>query len=79
MTSAIIYNDTSISVLVTDSYCDDRMIVHKHVFCLRIFTVLIIYFVNSDIDCVCSILLITVDNINTVWTCVLCITTMTDS
>ena len=32
MTSAIIHNDTSISLLVTNNYCDDRLIAHTHVF-----------------------------------------------
>ena len=31
MTSAIIHNDTSISLLVTNNYYDDRMIAHTHV------------------------------------------------
>ena len=57
MTSAIIHNDTSISLLVTNNYYDDRMIAHKHVF--------IILCKIIKIDCACFALLITVDNVNT--------------
>ena len=32
MTSAIIDNDTNISLLVTNNYYDDRMGAHTHVF-----------------------------------------------
>ena len=32
MTSAIIHNDTNISLLVTNNYYDDHMIAHTHVF-----------------------------------------------
>ena len=32
MTSAIIHNDTSISLLVTNNSYDDRIIAHTHVF-----------------------------------------------
>ena len=32
MTSAIVHNDTSISLLVTRNYYDHRMIAHTHVF-----------------------------------------------
>ena len=32
MTSAIIHNDTSNSLLVTNNCYDDRMIAHTHVF-----------------------------------------------
>ena len=32
MTSAIIHNDTSTSLLVTNNYYDDRMIAHTHLF-----------------------------------------------
>ena len=31
LTSAIIHNDTSISLSVTNNYYDDRMIAHTHV------------------------------------------------
>ena len=39
---------------------DDRMIAHMHVFMYK-----------TKIDCECSALLITLDNVNTFWTCIL--------
>ena len=61
MTSAIIYNDISISLLVTNNYYDDHY--HRMMYFCAII----------KIDCECSALLITVDNVNTFWTCVYCI------
>ena len=62
MMSAIMYNDTSVSLLVINNYYDYCMIAHKHV-CM---------FNNYNRLCVFRSInrLITVDYVNTVWTCV---------
>ena len=66
ITSAIIHNDTSLSLLVlTNNYYDNRMIAQKHVFtcmCHNENRLCMFRFINNTT--------VDIDNVNTVWTCV---------